>query len=55
MTIKTKFNIARGALLCPCIFICIGAIGGTILWGCTGLVALHWYKQLPTERSITIK
>lgn len=55
MTTKTKFNIARGALLFWCIFICIGAIGGTILWGCTGLVALHWYKQLPTERSITIK
>ena len=32
MTIKTKFNIARGALLFYCIFICIGAIGGAILF-----------------------
>lgn len=33
MTIKTKFNIARGALLFWCLFICIGAIGGAILLG----------------------
>lgn len=32
METKTKFNFARGALLFWCIFICIGAVGGAILF-----------------------
>lgn len=32
METKMKFNFARGALLFWCIFICIGAVGGAILF-----------------------